>query len=67
MPYESCSSLLEGYYAARDKAERLRQRSKDLAKTVKNLYERAQRKLAARRAEQEESEQSDHLRVWGDC
>ena len=66
VPYESCSSLLEGYYAARDKAERLRQRSKDLAKTVKNLYERAQRKLAARRAEQEESEQSAHLRVWGE-
>lgn len=55
VPYESCSALLEGYYAAKDKAERLRQRSKDLAKTVKNLYERAQRKLAARRAEQQES------------
>ena len=40
--------------AERAKAERLRQRSKDLAKTVKNLYERAQRKLSARRAEQEE-------------
>lgn len=64
--YESCSALLEGYYAAKDKAERLRQRSKDLAKTVKNLYERAQRKLSARRAEQEESEQSGHLRVWGE-
>ena len=66
VPYESCSALLEGYYAAKDKAERLRQRSKDLAKTVKNLYERAQRKLSARRAEQEESEQSGHLRVWGE-
>ena len=66
VPYSSCSELLEGYYAAKDKAERLRQRSKDLAKTVKNLYERAQRKLAARRAEQEESEQSDHLRIWGE-
>lgn len=66
VPYESCSALLEGYYAAKDKAERLRQRSKDLAKTVKNLYERAQRKLAARRAEQQESAQSGHLRVWGE-
>ena len=66
VPFESCSALLEGYYAAKDKAERLRQRSKDLAKTVKNLYERAQRKLSARRAEQEESEQRGHLRVWGE-
>ena len=41
MEYGSYSELLESYYAAKDKAERLRQKSRDLAKTVHNLHERA--------------------------
>lgn len=64
--YESYSAMLEGYYAEKDKAERLRQKSRELAKTVHNLYERAVRKAAARREEQSESEASDQLRVYGE-
>lgn len=64
--YENYSAMLEGYYAEKDKAERLRQKSRELAKTVHNLYERAVRKAAARREEQTESEASDQLRVYGE-
>lgn len=64
--FDSFSSLLEGYYASKDKAERLRQKSKDLLKNVKNMYERAVRKQAARREEQAQSEHSDELRVFGE-
>lgn len=64
--YASYSEMLEGYYSEKDKAERLRQKSKDLAKTVHNLYERAVRKQAARKEELVQSESADHLRVYGE-
>lgn len=64
--YETYSLLLEGYYATKDKAERLQQKSKDLAKTVRNAYERAVRKQAARKEEQAQGAASEHLRVWGE-
>ena len=64
--FDSYSELLEGYYAEKDKAERLRQKSKELARTVHNLYERAVRKAAARREEQAESAASEQLRVYGE-
>ena len=66
MEYGSYSELLESYYAAKDKAERLRQKSRDLAKTVHNLHERAVRKAAARREEQAQSAASEELRVYGE-
>mgnify|MGYP000037264006 FL=1 len=62
--YGSYSELLESYYAAKDKAERLRQKSRDLAKTVHNLHERAVRKAAARREEQAQSAWRRMCRSW---
>ncbi len=38
--------MLEGYYAEKDRAERLRTKSKELHKAVHNMYERAVRKQA---------------------
>ncbi len=64
--YENFSCLLEGYYSAKDRAERLRQKSHDLAKTVRNLYDRAVRKQAARQEEQAQSEKADKLRICGE-
>ena len=64
--YEGFSELLEGYYSAKDRAERLRQKSHDLAKTVRNLHERAIRKQAARMEEQSRAEKADKLRVYGE-
>ncbi len=64
--FDDFSLMLEGYYAAKDKAERLSQKSRELAKTVKNAYERAIRKQAARKEEQAKSEKSEHLRLCGE-
>jgi len=63
---EDYCAMLETFYAAKEQEERLRQKSRNLAKTVSNLCERARRKQSARLEEQAASEQSDHLRVWGE-
>lgn len=64
--YENFSQMLEGYYSQKDRAERLRQKSHDLQKTVKNLYERAVRKQATRKEELAQSGKADHLRLCGE-
>ena len=64
--YDSFSTMLEGYYSTKDRAERLRQKSKDLAKTVKNLHDRAIRKQAARKEELAQSGKADQLRLYGE-
>lgn len=64
--YATYSALLEGYYARKDRVERLRQKSKQLRKNLQNTYERAVRKQAARTQELAESEQSDSLRITGE-
>ncbi len=66
MERESYCALLEAHYAAKDQAERLRQKSRNLGKTVQNLYERAKRKQTARLEEQAATEKADHLRIWGE-
>lgn len=65
-PYDSYSALLEGYYATKDRAERMHQKSKELAKAVRNLYDRAVRKQNARLDEQQQSDKSEQLRVYGE-
>ena len=60
------SELLEGYYAEKDRAERLRTKSKELHKAVHNMYERAVRKQANRKEELAASEKSEKLRLYGE-
>lgn len=64
--FSSFSDLLEGYYAEKDKAERLRQKGRQLRKNLQNLYERAQRKQVTRQQELQESERSDTYRIYGE-
>ncbi|MCI2046396.1 MAG: NFACT family protein [Faecalibacterium sp.] len=64
--WPSFSEMLEGYYAEKDRAERLRTKGKELHKAVHNLYERAVRKQAARRDELAASEKSETLRLYGE-
>lgn len=64
--YPTFSALLDDYYSARDAAERLRLKSRQLTHQVRSLYERAVRKRAARTEELAQSEKSDHLRLWGE-
>lgn len=63
---ESYSALLDDYYSVKDAAERMRQKSRDLTKSVQNLLERARRKQNARIEEQKESNDADHLRICGE-
>ncbi len=65
-PYEGFCALLEGYYAEKDRVERLRQKSKELRRTVQNMYDRAVRKQAARREEMAAGEKCDSLREMGE-
>ena len=64
--WPSFSELLEGYYAEKDRAERLRTKSKELHKAVHNMYERAVRKQANRKEELAASEKSEKLRLYGE-
>lgn len=64
--WPSFSEMLEGYYSEKDRAERLRTKSKELHKAVRNLYERAVRKQAARREELSASGKSEKLRLYGE-
>ena len=64
--WPSFNTMLEGYYAEKDRAERLRTKSKELHKAVHNMYERAVRKQAARKEELSQSAKADTLRLYGE-
>ena len=64
--FESYSEMLESYYSTKDRAERLRQKGKELFKAVRNMYDRAVRKQAARQEELAASEKSEKLRIYGE-
>ena len=64
--WPSFCEMLEGYYAEKDRAERLRTKSRELHKAVHNMYERAVRKQAARKEELAASEKSEQLRLYGE-
>ena len=64
--YESLNVLLDEYYAQKDKAERLRQKGKDLYRLTQTLTERTQRKQVARKEELEESRDSEKYKIYGE-
>ena len=63
---ESFSGLLDGFYAARDKAESMRRKSKDLQKKIKTTRDRSERTLLARREELKKSADRETFRQYGD-
>ncbi len=64
--YPSFSALLDAFYAARDQADRMRQKSQSMVKTIANLRDRTARKLANQRKELEATYDRDRLRQLGD-
>lgn len=64
--YPDCSALLDQFYGARDKAEKMRQRSQTLLKTVTNLYDRVTRKLGHQRQELAATFNRERTRQLGD-
>jgi predicted ribosome quality control (RQC) complex YloA/Tae2 family protein len=64
--YPSFSALLDEFYTARDHADRMRQKSQTVVKTVTSLRDRAARKLANQRKELEATYDRERLRQLGD-
>lgn len=63
---ESFSQLLGEFYTRRDRAERMRQRSAALTKTVKNHRDRTAKKLVAQAQELDKTQNRERLRQFGD-
>jgi len=64
--FDSLNRLLDEYYSEKDKAERLRQKGKDLHKLVQNLVDRTVRKQAARKEELVQSTDNEKFRIYGE-
>ena len=63
---ESFTALLDQYYIVRDRRDAMRQKSQSLRKTVSNLCQRIQRKLAIQEKELEATYDRERLRQLGD-
>ncbi len=63
---ESFSELLEAFYTRRFSAERMRQKSVMLTKTVRNAHERVRRKLGFQQMDLEKTKDRERLRELGD-
>ena len=64
--FPTFSALLDGFYASRDQAERIRQKTQTIQKAISNLSARTARKLALQRQELEKTRDRDRLRQLGD-
>ena len=64
--YESFSALLDAFYEARERQERVRQRGADLIRTAATARDRLRRKLAMQEKDYEATQDRDRLRVCGD-
>lgn len=64
--YETFGALMDDFYAAREQAERARQKGQDLIKTATIARDRTARKLANQQRELEETKNREQLRQFGD-
>lgn len=64
--YESFGSLMDDFYAAREQAERTRQKGHDLIKTASAARDRVVRKLANQKRELEQTKNRERMRELGD-
>ncbi|HIS51481.1 MAG TPA: NFACT family protein [Candidatus Onthomonas avicola] len=64
--YDTLSQLLDGFYAARETGERVRQRGQELIRSLTNARNRTARKLQLQQKELDEARDREHCRVAGD-
>ena len=64
--YETFGDLMDDFYAAREQAERAKQKGQDLVKTVTTARDRTVRKLTIQRSELEATKNRERLRELGD-
>ena len=60
--FEDFSSLLDAFYARRDREESRKRRSRELLRSVRGVYERLERKLAIQRKELSETAGREEIR-----
>ena len=63
---ESFSLLLDSFYAKKDEAERMKQRSHDILRLLTNISDRITRKLQHQRQELDQSGKRELYRLYGD-
>ena len=64
--FESFSALLDSFYEAKEKQERVRQRGADLIRTATTARDRVRRKLALQEEDYAATQERDALRLSGD-
>jgi predicted ribosome quality control (RQC) complex YloA/Tae2 family protein len=64
--YESANLLLDSFFFEKSKAERVKQRSGNIMKTLMGKYERLSRKIANQRLELIDCRDRDKLKIYGD-
>ncbi len=64
--YESISALLEVFYASKDSAARIRQKSADLRKIVSNALDRAGKKYDLQYKQLQDTEKREKFRIYGE-
>lgn len=64
--YESFSEMLDAFYAERDSKQRIRAKTADLSRILKNTTERLSRKLNLQRADLKKCADRETLRIKGD-
>lgn len=66
IPFESPGALLDKFFGQRADADRIRQRSGDLLKTILGIYERISRRIELQKKELAECGEREVFRVCGD-
>ena len=64
--FESASLMFDSYYSSRDRLERMRVRSQDLTRQVKQLIERNIRKQNARQEELADTSKAEEKKLYGE-
>jgi len=65
-PVNSANALIDGFFNKRAEADRIKQRSGGLLKTINNIYERVLRKIDTRRSELSACSGRENFRKRGD-
>ena len=66
VPYDSVSSMLETYYAARSVYTRMRQKNADLRRVVQTALDRDRKKLILQEKQIHDTEKKDKYRIYGE-
>lgn len=66
IPFDSPSALIDRFFGERASADRVKQRSGDLLKTIMTIYERISRKLEVQKQELRDCAEKEHYRLMGD-